>query len=491
LARGEWLIMSNILKHISTSVGSTVASQVVLALSVPAVTRLYDPQAFGHWAIAFATAGILSTFGGGCYERAIPLCSSDRSATVLTILSFGICAIVSMIALFGLWLAGTFRLLGDLLTGSPPLAFAALVAFLLFGMLGIQVWRYWCVRAGRFAAFGAIQLVQASTTVGAQLALALPTHGSVQALFAASVGAQVVTNAFALAWLRPPILRELASPRLWTRAVALLKRYRNFPAFSAPYSLVVAAGKQGILLLVGAFTTAGFAGQVAMASRMTTLPVTMIVPGLNATFYHHAARASAEGVRSVIDAFQRYQVPASAVLAAPAILLAEPIAGFVLGDRWSEAGRLASPLIVYSYVIFNTAWLDRIYEISGRQKMALYFQTTGDGVRLLLLFLAFSLGAPALIAIWIFSAASSVIDLLWLAVTLRIFEYSWRECALRTLTVAFALVACAAVFELFVTVCGLWLAAGLYGFAALLVGAVVLRRDLARLYLRSAQVSES
>ncbi len=156
-------------------------------------------------------------------------------------------------------------------------------------------------------------------------------------------------------------------------------RYRNFPLYKAPYSFIANAASQLVVVILRIFSNLSMVGLYSMASRAVYLPVSLIASSMNDVFYEKAAT---ELKRGGLEVFVTRLLRIQVVLAAPLIVLtafdAKLIFGFVLGPKWIEAGTYAAILAFASFLYFLTSWLDRLFDVRGRQRLSLILEFSGN-----------------------------------------------------------------------------------------------------------------
>jgi SAM-dependent methyltransferase len=119
------------------------------------------------------------------------------------------------------------------------------------------------------------------------------------------------------------------------------------------------------------------------------------------------------------------------VLAAPLLVLvaydAKLIFGFVLGPKWVAAGSFAAILAFLSFLYFLTSWLDRLFDVRGRQKICLILELTGN---------VLSLGSLALVLKWrpeaaglaigIYVVLQMIFSIIWLIFAYKVAEFGMK-----------------------------------------------------------------
>ena len=204
-----------------------------------------------------------------------------------------------------------------------------------------------------------------------------------------------------------------------------LKKYRNFPIYKAPYSFVANASSQMVFVVLRLFSNLDVVGFYSMAARAVYLPVTLIASSMNDVFYEKAATELKHGrLEKFVTRLLRIQV----VLAAPWLVLtafdAKLVVGFLLGPKWVPAASYAAVLASVSFMYFLTAWLDRLFDIRGHQKLSLILEFAGNLLSIGGLTAALWFHPERTVtAVMVYAAAQVVYSIIWLIFAYHVAEF--------------------------------------------------------------------
>jgi lipopolysaccharide exporter len=337
--------------HVATLVTGTAVSQAVTFAAMLVLTRLFAPEAFGLLAIFMTIVSLFSALGGARYELAIMLPDDDHEAANVFHLATLVLAAICVLALFAVtflhgWLA---RILGEPLVESwlwtiPPVLFVG----------GFnQVLGYWCGRMKRFRQVAWSRMAQSFGTVGMQIALFFAhTNGGV-----ALIGGWIFGQTLGALVLLVQVLRQDGAflRSSWNgRAIPrLLRTYRNFPFYKAPYSFVSNSSSQLVVVVIRMFSNLTTVGLFSMASRAIYLPVSLIASSMNQVFYEKAATETAPGrLESFVNRVLRIQIVLMTPLLFFAAMESKLVFATIFGARWAESGAFASFLAFAGYMYF-------------------------------------------------------------------------------------------------------------------------------------------
>jgi lipopolysaccharide exporter len=422
------------ISHVATLATGTAVSQAVTFAAMLVLTRLFAPEAFGLLAIFMTIVSLFSVLGGARYELAIMLPDDDHEAAnvfhVATLVLAAIC-VLSLFAVMFLhaWLA---RILGEPLVEAwlwtiPPVLFVS----------GFnQVLGYWCGRMKRFRQVAWSRMAQSFGTVAMQIALFLAhTNGGV-----ALIGGWIFGQTLGSLVLLVQVLRQDGAflRSSWNgRAIPrLLHTYRNFPFYKAPYSFVSNSSSQLVVVVIRMFSSLTTVGLFSMASRAIYLPVSLIASSMNQVFYEKAATETAPGrLESFVNRVLRIQIVLMTPLLFFAALESKLVFATIFGARWAESGAFASFLAFAGYMYFLTSWLDRLFDVNSRQRLALGLEIAGNLGSLVALTLTLAISGSALKAVAAFTVTEVTYSAIWLYFAYRVARF--KTAALRTFCVDF------------------------------------------------------
>ncbi len=430
LVRGRGSFIS----HVATLVTGTAISQAITLAAMLVLTRLFAPAAFGLLAVFMTIVSMLSVLGGARYELAIMLPKDDREAAnvfyVATLVLTAIC-ILSLLVVTLL-----HQRLATVLGGPSMESWFWAIPAVLFANGFNQVLGYWCGRMKRFRHLAVSRIAQSFGTVVIQIALSLVHASGGVAL----IGGWIFGQSLGTAVLFAQVVRQdgafLRSSWDWRAIPRLLRTYRNFPFYKAPFSFVSNSAAQLVVVAIRMFSSLTTVGLFSMASRAIYLPATLVASSMNQVFYEKAATETAPGrLESFVNRVLRIQV----VLMTPLLFFttfeSRLIFATVFGARWTESGAFAAFLAFAGYMYFLISWLDRLFDVNNRQRLALALGIAGNLVSLAALTVTLAVSGSALRAVAAFTVAEVTYSMIWLFFAYRVAGF--RTAALRTVGLDF------------------------------------------------------
>ncbi len=324
-------------------VGGTSIAQVIAFAALPLLTRVYEPGAYGVFAALIGLASTLTVVSSLSYEVAIPVIRRHLVAVntvFLCIVLLGVNVAFTAIVLVIFASPITEWLFGDTTSANWLHTVPLLVA-----TLGInQVVGAAAVRVRTFNVISGVKILQAIITAACQIVLfSSGTLGLIAGVIAGQIsGAKYLWNA-----VFPGNAMQCVS---WRNIRRTMIRFRRFPIFEGPFSLINSAGNYLPPVLLIAFFNPTVGGIFALAQRVLSAPIGMLTSASGQVFFAFAAQANREGKLGAL--VTQVHINVSRIALPPLVLIALTgpyIFSFVFGDQWREAGLVATLLTPWLY----------------------------------------------------------------------------------------------------------------------------------------------
>ena len=401
-------------RSVVTLASGTAVAQLLLALAMPVLTRLYTPADYGSLAVYSSTLTVLLVVASLRYEVAIPL--PEDESTAASLLALTVALLTGMAAMLSLlvWLGGDAFV--DLFRVPALRPYLWLVPVGLFGAGMYQALSYWAIRRRAFTRIARTKLSQGIGQVVSQLALGVARVGAPGLLIGDVIGRVAGGGGLALLALRdrPALLVSGAS------LAAAARRYRRFPLLTTWAGLFNIGSLQLPSLMFAASFGAVAAGLYSLSYKMLVLPTMLIAQAVGQVFLSRAAELAREPER-----LRRLTERTALVLFAcglpvfATVGLSGPwLFATVMGSQWEQAGRYAqvlAPWFVF-WVVSNP--LSGLLSVREWQGSALAFSAFEFSLRLGSLLIGARRGSPML-AVALLSASGVIIAVASIARFLR------------------------------------------------------------------------
>jgi len=398
---------------------SSIAARALLVAGMPLLARVYSPADIGQWQLFVSLLVVLSPLVTLRYEIAIVLPESDAEARGLfwgcLALAVGTTVILTPPAFFAS--RSMAVVLGDA-------ALTNTMRFLPLVMLGVgllQTATYWLNRQREFVQVGKGNMVRSFAMIGIPYVAALLTTPTTSHLIVGTICAQLVAVAYLMGRAFQGARESVWPIPSWREILPLAATHRNYPMFSAPYAFVASASSRMTLVALSMHGQADVVGLFAMALQLCYLPVTFISQSLGQVLYPRLARCASVAqqqrlVAGILRGITMAAVPWFVVFA----WHSRTILTTVLGDRWSESGTFAAWLAVPSFMVLAAAWLVRLLDILGLQRIGLVMELIYDAILLGGLFAAVHFEARPLTIVALYACITALYNLVWLGVTFHV-----------------------------------------------------------------------
>ncbi len=384
------------LRSIATLLTGTVASQLIGVATMPILSRIYGPAAFGILAVFLSVSAVVSMVAALRYELAIVLPESEEDAHRLRQLSTGLVGVISaltvIVTALVFWLSGP--------AGQHWWLLLIGVSVFLAGETSILY--FWLTRKRRYRMQSISRIVQAVVTAGTQASLGLLVAPSGEWLIVGYLVGQVFGVGLLLLTDDARKTAPVRDHRSWW---SLMVRYRKMPLLNAPNALVDSLRLNGINIIIGGHSLHAL-GQFSMAWKLAQAPMALIASAISQVYYQRMAVAAPGALKALVRS-----VTARALLLGflpfLALGLVAPIAvPWFLGDQWAQAGLVVQALTPWLYLNVATAPLSTVFIVAERQGTMLVFAVVYLVVPLTILSLA---GADLVWAVWLTSIAMTLL----------------------------------------------------------------------------------
>lgn len=323
--------------------GAAGLAQVFAFAAAPLITRLYDPEAFGQFALFNAAVTILYPLASLRYELALPLPADEETALDLLALCIALIAGASIaVAALIMFAAPILPRWTGLTAAELMLVPLGIFAFSLNGTATNFLTRY-----NAFSQLAYMRLATTGSMVVGQVLLGwLLGPGTIGLVVGFITGCifGVVVGAPRLG----PVLRRCLGRMRLDRIQRVATQYRAFAMITAPSNVINAVGSQLPSTAFPALYGLAVGGQYALAQRVLAQPTAFVGQACNQVFWGKAARLFADEPTRLWPLFLRLNIVLVAVML-PGFALTwygRDIFSLVFGPAWGEAGEFAGVMVL-------------------------------------------------------------------------------------------------------------------------------------------------
>jgi O-antigen/teichoic acid export membrane protein len=361
------------LRNVATLMTGTVLAQALTVLTSPILTRIYSPGDYGILSLFISIMAMLAIIACWRYELAIVLPEKDDDAVNLLVLSILISLGMGILTL--IIVAIFHQQIADLLN-APELSiwlWFLPLSLLLAGLF--QAFNYWSTRRKQFGRLAVRQVTQSTVSVATQI-----TAGLIKPAAGGLIGGSVLGQLAATSQLGWQIFREdgrliLDKCKHFNMKEQAVK-YKNFPIYSSWSALLNSLSAMLPSLMLGYFFSTAVVGYYALGQKILSLPMGIVGNSIAQVFFPRAADARREGNldKLAMNTFNKLLnlglVPILLIS-----LVAPDLFYFVFGSNWLIAGDYVRWLSPWFLFVFIASPISTLYDVLGRQRDGLIFNT--------------------------------------------------------------------------------------------------------------------
>lgn len=322
---------------------SSGIAQFILIITTPIITRLYSPTEFGEFTIFSNIAMILIPIINARYDLLIVNTKNDRSANILSQISFLISLLILLILIpifaISAWLYPNFIL--DFI----------FIIIMLFLVSLTNIFTNYLNKERKYKVLSLINVFRAGSMALLQIIFGLLALGSLGLIIGFSLSYIAgITLGYKTFKKHFNIVRDKEETK------ALFLENKNQLVYSTPSILLNSLSFSVVVFFIGILYTNTEVGIYGMAIRVLGIPVTIISLGLSKIFMQQANDYYIEhgSFRNLLLKFSSILVIVSIILYMPLYLFSEELVNILLGHSWVDAItviKIVIPLFVIRLIV--------------------------------------------------------------------------------------------------------------------------------------------
>jgi O-antigen/teichoic acid export membrane protein len=327
------------IRNVGVLAGGTVASQLILILASPLLTRLYTPSDFGILAIYTSILNLIVVVSGLRYEVAIPLPEKDETARHLLAISFLWNGVFTVLTILGV--AVWILIKADF----TDVEYLWLLPIGVFFFGSYKILNYWAIRKKMFGRITRTKFYQSSSSVLVQSSLGAFGLGPLGLILGQIMGQSAGFTTLSKNSGLKGLLGKVGGNYHLLKNIA--KKYRKFPLYDAPASLLNVLSNELPQLLFAALFNPAIAGVCLLSQKVLGAPLRIIGQSISQVLYGNILERITQGTIRKITV--RIVLTLSVLVVLPSLLIlfqGEYIFRIVFGEDWSQAGKYAAVLIM-------------------------------------------------------------------------------------------------------------------------------------------------
>lgn len=370
----------SVVRGASTVAIGTAIGQGIVTIASPAITRLYTTVEIGYFATFTALTNFFVAFVCMRLEQVILIADGQERRDVVASCLASILAVVFTYVMI--------VLLTPPILINVPTEMRNMIAVLGGGAIGAtglyQVCQYLALRDRRMSEIARYQVMRALIATVLQLGLAIVGLG-----FIGLAGGQVIGLVIAVLPLIIVNRNILSNVRFvsWSDIRRVVSKFKSFPLYGAPQSLLQAATFSMPVLIIGSLFGTVEAAIFWLGFRVFGLPSQVVIESVRASLLSNFSEKIRER-RDIVQLWKRSSVALGALMLPLPLVLAlfgHRLFGFIFGQEWTSASTVT--------MILSFAWIAQnarvpsvvVLQLTGNQKLQLIFEGIGTVGRALAL----------------------------------------------------------------------------------------------------------
>lgn len=382
---------SKLFRAVLKLTSASAVSQLIMLLAMPYLTRLYDPEAFGVFAVFSALMSVVLVVSSLRYEFAIPLPKSRVNAGNLLFLALLINFLIALLtAVLVFYFKDTFAEL----TSTPQvgeLLWLLPIAVLTGGTYKALI--YWSLRKKQFGRISQTKILQSCSNVVTQIIGGIFAAGPLGLAIGQVIGQSAGTSSL----FRGIRLRELLTQGASRRTVVLFRRYRNFATYDTPAAAINTISTQLPNVALALMFGPVIAGYYYLAERILWVPLSMVAQAIGQVLFSQLREELEKGtVLKVVLRILFILAGMAGAIFLPVYFFSELFFSVVFGDDWESAGRFTSILVAGIVMQFIYSPLSMVFLATNSQKTNLVVHSVILIMKVLAFYIAGVQNAPQL-----------------------------------------------------------------------------------------------
>ena len=363
--------LSDFSQNVVTLISGTGIAQLLPIAVSPFLTRIYNPDEFGVFAVFISFVMIFSTVTTGRYELAIVLPKLDKNALMILIISITLTVVLNSLIFLLIIFFGEDIV--RVLDKKEALFWLYLVPVMVILLTIHQSYYYWYNRKKKYKDLAKNKVLQSGVTVLINIVLGLLAFGSLGLIFGRILGQAV--SSFSLFRSTYHDLKNITPDVSKARIYLLAKKFVNFPKLLVFSRTMNTISSQIPLILFSALFNSTFAGYFMLTQRVVQAPMSIVSNAIGDVFRQSANAYYIDHgqCREIYFSTLRKLIKLSFGPFFIFFLYSPELFLYIFGVEWEIAGKYAQALTPMFFLQFISNPLSNMFLISEKQFQDLWW----------------------------------------------------------------------------------------------------------------------
>jgi O-antigen/teichoic acid export membrane protein len=409
-----------IIGHIFNMVSASLVGRVLQFATTIAAAAWLLPGQLGLWPLFLALTQVPMVLGMMRLDIAITLAKTDEAARVLcSIAAIGTVIVAGATALFMILAPQLVQYYFQIAVNFN----AVVIAFSFILLMNLMsIYQAWLTRSHRFKVISVHTIIYPAVTfLLCTVFFAYSLLNGLSFIFANVAG--YAAGIFFLLLKAPDLsIAQLLWPKKPLKSMVLrLKEYRSYPLLYTPYSLSQGIQERAVQLILGGVYGLSILGQFFLVRQLLQGSAALIAqPVRQVIFAHYINNAQKPGELLRLSKI----MGGIAAVTAPLTLLAGREGGgllaVLLGKEWVGVQGIFFWTIWFAWATISVSWIDRLFDVAWRQKLAVSLQLISDAIILALAACIAYSGGTFTHYVAAYSIAATAYNFVWSIAALRV-----------------------------------------------------------------------
>lgn len=352
----------NILKLASSS---TVAIFIAF-LTIPIITRLYEPSVFGEFQLLLSVLTLFSVISTFKYEMAIALSKSDKEANYVFTLNLILLILTTIVFLIIFYYFSSWILTLLKAKVLEPYVFLLVIGIFLSGL--VQIAREILVRNKKFNVIAKNRVAEVGSSQGIAISIGLVSPNFI-GLFISQIAGYIISIFLALRYNNLKVKISLKRLKL------VFIKYINFLKYNTPSVFLNTLSIQLPIFFIAKHFGAEYVGYYMLAIKLIDVPVGVIGGAISQVYYKEAIDRYKVNIYELLELYKSTLKKLLMIILIPSIVLAffaDKLIIFLLGSDWETTGYIITILIIWKFFEFLISPISTTLTVANMQKISFY-----------------------------------------------------------------------------------------------------------------------
>lgn len=396
-------------------------SRAITLASMAFISRIYAAEAYGSWIIILSLVTFVMPLATLRYDLAIVLAVTRRMSAGIGCAILTQSFLLSCVCFLALTLLPVRAIEAISGLAATQQKFLLLLPIVIFLSAANTVFQAWSNRERNF--WGVALSITLQAIVTAALTLGLPLFFGPSGWTAAAAAITGITTAVGVLAFQSSefFYQSLERPFLVRAAWHGIRRYQVYAVLGIPYAISAVLTERIQQLLITNYYGIGTLASLFVVRQIIMGPTSIVAGSLRQTVFAFGAQQdSLETLRKRVLTILRIMILAVGPALAFGLAWIKPSVAILMGPKWPYLAEFSFWTLLPASMLVLTGWIDRVLDIYGKQRMALWLQLASDFCVIGLAFAGARYGLVAVQLVEVISIAIASYNLIWLFVALTL-----------------------------------------------------------------------